>query len=240
MSQKGIYFLYPAYVDLKEGELVPRPKKGRKVCGLPLSREFLPSADFVRQESVLLAVDEYEAVRLIDYQGFTQEECAGYMGVARTTVQEIYSRARRKLARMLVEARPLRIDGGPIGCAMDRSLLVAVGGANDIARKVLFVARLRPARKWIQRRRRDRMKIAVPYENGQIFQHFGHTECFKLYPVQDGQVTGPVLLDTNGSGHGALAQLLQEQGVDTLICGGDWRRRAERLGPGGGSRSILA
>lgn len=113
MSQKGIYFLYPAYVDLKEGELVPRPKKGRKVCGLPLSREFLPSADFVRQESVLLAVDEYEAVRLIDYQGFTQEECAGYMGVARTTVQEIYSRARRKLARMLVEARPLRIDGGP-------------------------------------------------------------------------------------------------------------------------------
>lgn len=74
------------------------------------------------------------------------------------------------------------------------------------------------------------MKIAVPYENGQIFQHFGHTECFKLYPVQDGQVTGPVLLDTNGSGHGALAQLLQEQGVDTLICGGI----------GGGALSALA
>lgn len=64
------------------------------------------------------------------------------------------------------------------------------------------------------------MRIAVPYMDGQIFQHFGHTECFKLYSVQDGQVIAPILLETNGSGHGALAQLLQDQGVDTLICGG--------------------
>lgn len=49
------------------------------------------------------------------------------------------------------------------------------------------------------------MKIAVTYENGQVFQHFGHTEQFKLYEVEDGQVRASQVVDTNGSGHGALA-----------------------------------
>ena len=49
------------------------------------------------------------------------------------------------------------------------------------------------------------MKIAVTYENGTVFQHFGHTEQFKVYQVEDGRVTGTEILDTNGSGHGALA-----------------------------------
>lgn len=64
------------------------------------------------------------------------------------------------------------------------------------------------------------MKIAVTYDNGQIFPHFGHTAQFKLYEVADGQVTASVVVSTNGSGHGALAGFLTAQGVDTLICGG--------------------
>ena len=64
------------------------------------------------------------------------------------------------------------------------------------------------------------MKIAVTYENGQIFQHFGHTAQFKLYEVEDGKVVREAVVDTNGSGHGALAGLLAQSGVDTLICGG--------------------
>lgn len=64
------------------------------------------------------------------------------------------------------------------------------------------------------------MKIAVAYENGQIFQHFGHTEKFKVYDVEDGKVTLQTIIDTNGSGHGALADILKKCGVDTLICGG--------------------
>ena len=64
------------------------------------------------------------------------------------------------------------------------------------------------------------MKIAVTYQNGQIFQHFGHSEQFKLYTVEDGKITGMEIVDTNGSGHGALAGFLQAQEVDTLICGG--------------------
>ena len=74
------------------------------------------------------------------------------------------------------------------------------------------------------------MKIAVTYENGQVFQHFGHTEQFKLYEVEDGRVVSSQVVDTNGSGHGALAGFLREYGVDALICGGI----------GGGAQAALA
>ena len=64
------------------------------------------------------------------------------------------------------------------------------------------------------------MKIAVTYENGQIFQHFGHTEQFKIYTAEGGKIIHSEVVDTNGSGHGALAGLLSALHVDTLICGG--------------------
>ena len=63
------------------------------------------------------------------------------------------------------------------------------------------------------------MRIAVPYENGNIFQHFGRSEAFKFYDVADGAVTAAAVVSTNGSGHGALAGFLAQHGVDTLICG---------------------
>ena len=74
------------------------------------------------------------------------------------------------------------------------------------------------------------MKIAVTYENGQIFQHFGHTEQFKVYTVEDGAVTSSEVVDTNGSGHGALAGFLTGCQADALICGGI----------GGGAQMALA
>ena len=74
------------------------------------------------------------------------------------------------------------------------------------------------------------MKIAVTYENGQIFQHFGHTEQFKVYDVQDGNIVSSDVIDTIGSGHGALAGFLADNGVETLICGGI----------GGGAQTALA
>ena len=74
------------------------------------------------------------------------------------------------------------------------------------------------------------MKIAVTYENGQIFQHFGHTEQFKVYTVENGKITDTTVVDTNGQGHGALAGLLKTLGADVLICGGI----------GGGAQMALA
>lgn len=64
------------------------------------------------------------------------------------------------------------------------------------------------------------MKIAVTYESGSIFQHFGHTEQFKIYTVEDGKILNEEIAFTMGAGHGALAGFLKMNGVDTLICGG--------------------
>ncbi len=64
------------------------------------------------------------------------------------------------------------------------------------------------------------MKIAVTHENGQVFQHFGHTEQFKIYEVENDEIVGMTVVNTNGSGHGALATFLKETGVSVLICGG--------------------
>ena len=74
------------------------------------------------------------------------------------------------------------------------------------------------------------MKIAVTYENGQVFQHFGHSEQFKVYEAEDGKVPDSHVISAGGNGHGALAGLLQENGVQVLICGGI----------GGGARQALA
>lgn len=64
------------------------------------------------------------------------------------------------------------------------------------------------------------MKIAVTYENGAVFQHFGHTEAFKIYDVEENKVVSSQVISTNGSGHGALSRLLLEAGISVLICGG--------------------
>ncbi|WP_366765024.1 NifB/NifX family molybdenum-iron cluster-binding protein [uncultured Ruminococcus sp.] len=64
------------------------------------------------------------------------------------------------------------------------------------------------------------MKIAVTYENGNVFQHFGRTEQFKIYEILQGKIVKSQIVSTNGNGHGALAGILSEQKVDTLICGG--------------------
>ncbi len=74
------------------------------------------------------------------------------------------------------------------------------------------------------------MRIAVTYENGQIFQHFGHTETFKIYDVEEGKVVHSEVVDTNVSGHGALAGCLNALSADVLICGGI----------GGGAQTALA
>ena len=74
------------------------------------------------------------------------------------------------------------------------------------------------------------MKIAVTYENEQIFGHFGHTEQFKIYDVEDGKIVATAVIDTNGQGHGALAGLLKAIGADVLIC----------KGIGGGAQMALA
>lgn len=190
---------------LQKGNSMPRPNKPKRVRSLPLCDRFLPEKARGAGHEILMTVEEYETLRLIDYQGLTQEECALRMGVGRATVQAMYTEARKKTARFLAEGAALRICGG-----------------NYFLEKPEEIGRAK--------RGADKMKIAVTYENGQVFQHFGHTEQFKIYNAEDGKILSSEIVDTNGSGHGALAGFLQELGVEVLICGGI----------GGGARNALA
>ncbi|HEY5557068.1 DUF134 domain-containing protein [Acetobacterium sp.] len=92
---------------------MPRPRKWRNVCCLPESNLFGPlNAPNSDNEIITMTVEEYETIRLIDLERFTQEECASQMKIARTTVQGMYNDARKKLAESLVNGRVLRIEGG--------------------------------------------------------------------------------------------------------------------------------
>ena len=189
---------------------MPRPTKCRKICHFPKVLEFLPAHTEAPQAPIFLTVDEYEAVRLIDREGLSQEACGERMQVARTTVQKIYESARKKLAEALVEGAPLHIGGGEFRLCDGKN---AGWGCTDCFK--------RQYHQQYEKQKGDAvMRIAVTYENGQIFQHFGRTEQFKVYDVQDGEVLSSEVVGTNGSGHGALAGVLTALKADALICGG--------------------
>ena len=93
---------------------MPRPPRCRRVCSLPGLCAFGPADGSKPSETVVMGIDEYEVIRLIDWVGLTQEQCAAQINVARTTVTGIYDSARRKLADALVNGKRLIITGGHI------------------------------------------------------------------------------------------------------------------------------
>lgn len=90
---------------------MPRPTKCRKVCRMPQVTG-LTTIGIESNQEILMSIDEYETIRLIDLEGMSQEDCASHMGVARTTVQRIYNEGRQKLAQLLVGGGQLLIRGG--------------------------------------------------------------------------------------------------------------------------------
>ena len=100
------------HFNFKEAFKLARPTKCRRVCSLPGTLEFLPVSSNCTATPICLTVEEYEAIRLIDKEGMSQEQCGKSMGVARTTVQQIYTTARKKIADALVDGLPLKIKGG--------------------------------------------------------------------------------------------------------------------------------
>lgn len=196
---------------------MPRPQRCRRVCRSPQYAGFTPdgAAD---ADAVVLTVDEYEAIRLVDLEGCTHEQCAARMQISRTTVTEICESAHRKLAQCLVQGRRLLIAGGSYRLCSGPAEAPCADGAACPRQVQTTPSHLQT------RKGEPTMRIAATYENGMIFQHFGHTEQFKLYDIENNLVVNQVVLSTNGSGHGALAGLLQQLNVDVLICGG--------IGPG--------
>lgn len=189
---------------------MPRPRKCRKVCHYPETLGFEPVGVEKGTPVIILTVDEYETLRLIDKEGFSQEQCGDLMRIARTTVQLIYASARKKVADALVDGIPLRIEGGDYQLCNGEDTFCE--RMNCYKRKI--------SERYAKMKGDHIMRIAVTYENGQIFQHFGHTQEFKVYDVEEGKIVSSEVVDTNGSGHGALAGVLNALNVDVLICGG--------------------
>ena len=102
----------------------------RKVCQLPVSSSFIPEKPGENDSETVLTVEEYESVRLIDKEGFSQEECGKYMEGARTTAQMIYSNARKKIAIALVEGRTLQIKGGTYRLCSGQEKFCGCGGCK--------------------------------------------------------------------------------------------------------------
>ena len=201
---------------------MPRPCKRRRICAMPRNNSFAPMGNGERNEKpekrIIMSLDEYEAVRLIDLEDLSQEDCARQMGIARTTAQAVYNSARRKLAECLTEGLELRIEGGQYVLCQE-----AAGNCGCVRcprQEHQKTADCECNTEIYQQTGGKKMRIAVTYENGEIFQHFGHSEQFKIYETADGKVLSAEVLDTNGSGHGALAGFLKDYSVDALICGG--------------------
>ena len=138
------------------------------------------------------------------------EKCGAQLEVGRTTAQRIYDGARKQLADALVLGRPIKLSGG--------DFILCRGKADYCYKKECQFKKIQTEFK--TEKGEDIMRIAVTYENGNVFQHFGHTEQFKIYDVQDGKIVKTEIIDTDGLGHGALAGVLSALNADVLICGG--------------------
>jgi len=174
---------------------MPRPCRFREIAALPEFYSFAPEEN-CSGESIIMSLDEFETIRLLDNSLLTQEECAKMMKISRTTVTAVYESARRKIADCLLNGKRLVISGGKWHVC-DKNVPV------NLKHKGATI-----------------MRIAVTHENGNIFQHFGHTKEFKIYDIDDGKIVKSEVTDTNGQGHGALAGFLKNAQVDALICGG--------------------
>ena len=136
-----------------------------------------------------LSVEEFETLRLMDMENVSQEQCAQIMGMVRTSVQLLYDSARRKVAQALVVGMEICIEGGNFYVCYAKDVCYGTKGC----RRYMVTTQNKDLEGEIQ------MKIAVTYENGEIFQHFGHTEKFKIYEMSEKSIVNSYVVDTNGS-----------------------------------------
>lgn len=201
-----------------------RPIKLRKVCCLPESNKFGPfetPSDI--KYYINMGLDEYETIRLIDLEGFSQEECAKQMNVSRATVQRIYMDARKKIAEALVYGKTLNIQGGKYrlcddnvkGCGRGCGKARYGGGfaGNKLNEKERHVG--------IGKEEENKMvKIAVAVDNGKVTEHFGHCEEFVIFDSINNQIDKEESTVNPGHRPGFLPNFLNKMDVDVIISGG--------------------
>lgn len=216
---------------------MPRPVKVRRVCGLPHTPEFGPikhRRKMQKEEPVILSVDEYEVIRLIDYEGLNQQETCQQMNIARTTVQAIYSQGRKKLAQMLVESRDLRIGGGTYrlcngnyicihGKCMRRDQMM-----EEEAFKLCAVGKNKLPVDKREKENVSTMEIIIPVnkdsKDANISASFGRAEFYLIYNEQNDDykfIANPAAEQAGSAGVKA-AQLIVDTGSRILLtprCG---------------------
>lgn len=174
---------------------MPRNPSPKTIRSTPPARIFIPTKsnpDTIRG-GIIMLLEEWEALRLVDYAGLEQTTAALSMGISRQSVQMLVSSARSKLARAVVEGLPLHIQGDPENTGNNQTSIT---------------------------KRNSMMKIAVTTQHTQVFPHFGRTPEFYVVTAEDGKIVEESIIPAPAEGHGALVGFLVGQGVDALICGG--------------------
>ncbi|HZK19224.1 MAG TPA: DUF134 domain-containing protein [Treponemataceae bacterium] len=203
-----------------------RPRKIRRISELPRCTRFYPQKKIAlhninkntcfisatdTKNSIIMSIEEYETIRLIDYKNFTQEECAVQMNVARTSVTAMYNNARKKIALSLVESRILEIDGGDYMECQGRfchNTKEQTQHSDDT---------------------RFTMKLAVPCNEDTIFQRFGLTGTFKMYSIEHGKIIKTTDTSVGTAEHRELVDFLLNEKIDSLLCGGIGNRAKDLL-----------
>lgn len=179
---------------------MPRPKQCRSVELPPSVKGFRPfGCECVRnRETVTLQIDEYEAIRLIDREGLSQEDAAKKMQISRPTLTRVYDRARKVIAEAIVDRKVLQIDKGD----------VEYYG------------------KWHSNKNNDNYntnkmkKIAIPTTDGKLFQHFGKASQFTFVTIEEGKVINKEIVDAPPHAHGVAPRFVMQHQATEVIAGG--------------------
>lgn len=181
-----------------------RPLKLRSVANKPYCAHFKPLKSS-KKRKILLSLDEYETIRLIDHERLSQENCAKVMDVSRTTVQRIYALARQKLAQAIVEGIAVEIEGGSIHLSEKKTQepMHEQGEVN--------------------------MKLAIGIDGLQVAGHFGNCNDFRIVTVENNIIMGHEDIHDETHVHHDRPQFLKDLGVDTLIMNSMGKAAYNRL-----------
>jgi len=172
-----------------------RNKQLRQILSNPQAAGFRPfGRNCKRGECIELLFDEYETVRLLDYEGRQQAEAAELMKISRPTLTRIYMEARHKLAKAIVEGLQIRITGGNTDFVTYQSNKTNIVIMNQ--------------------------KIAIPTNDGVLWPHFGKAPQVTIVTIEDGQVKETIVLDAPEHEHGAMPRFIAAHGCTDVLCGG--------------------
>lgn len=172
-----------------------RPKSNRLVMKAPTHTGFKPCGKVCGDDRpIQLKLDEYESIRLVDYEEMQQSDAAEAMGVSRPTLTRIYDNARKNVAKALVEGRAITIQGDNLGFDQFKEQKVNIRIMNQ--------------------------KIAIPTNEGKLFGHFGKAPQVTIVTVENGQATKTEVVVAPEHEHGSMPKFIAGHGCTDVICGG--------------------